>query len=169
MTRTPLVALLLSALAVGCAGDDTNPAAPAQDASVAGADCTSPLLSAAGDAGSCTTCLQQGCFAQVSSVLSATAAACSAAQAALAICASGPCGPACGGSLGATTLDAGAALSATCQAYVRCCVASNASLLDAGISLGSVQLSCEQNASLDTDAQCATLAAQMQDAGVVCP
>jgi hypothetical protein len=124
-----------------------------------------------GDAGGgCATCLERACFGQLAAYLGATTATCSAASAALSTCASGTCGPACGGTDGTTTIDAGTAFSPTCQTYVACCVAANsAALLDAGITLAAIELSCDQNASVSTDAQCATDTAEFLDAGVACP
>jgi hypothetical protein len=52
---------------------------------------------------------------------------------------------------------------------VTCCIAaSSAALLDAGITLASIELSCDQSASVSTDVQCATNIAEFLDAGVAC-
>jgi hypothetical protein len=168
MKRALLLGQVVLALAVlgGCSGGSSG-GAPGGDA---GGACPNPVAASEGDAGSgCATCLERGCFSQLTAYLGATAATCSAASTALSTCASNACGPACGGSDGTTTIDAGTTFSPTCQTYVACCVAANsAALLDAGITLASIALSCDQNASVSTDAQCATDTAEFLDAGVVC-
>lgn len=160
------VALALSLL--GACSGGSNGGAPAADGG--GSVCPNPVAASEGDAGgACATCLERGCFTQLTAYLGATTATCSAASTALLTCASAACGPACGGSDGTTTIDAGTTFSPTCQAYVACCIAANsAALLDAGITLAAIELSCDQNASVSTDTQCATDTAEFLDAGVVC-
>jgi hypothetical protein len=156
------------ALLSACSGGSSG-AAPGADGGGASV-CPNPVPASEGDAGGgCATCLESGCFTELSAQLAATTATCSAASAALSTCASTTCALACGGSDGTATIDAGTTFSPTCQSYVACCIAaSSAALLDAGITLASVALSCEQNASVSTDAQCATDIAEFLDAGVTC-
>ncbi len=161
------VALALVLLG-GCSGGSSG-GAPGADGGGAPV-CPNPVAASEGDAGGgCATCLESGCFSQLGAYLAATAATCSAASSALSACASAACGPACGGSEGPTTIDAGTTFSPTCQTYVACCIAAgSAAQLDAGITLASIALSCDQNASVSTDAQCATATAEFLDAGVAC-
>jgi hypothetical protein len=56
----------------------------------------------------------------------------------------------------------GGALSAACQQYVTCCVAS------AGDAGSAITASCQSSASFMTDAECSQQVATYQDAGVVC-
>jgi hypothetical protein len=161
-------ATLALVLLGGCSGGSSG-GAPGADGGGTSV-CPNPVAASEGDAGGgCATCLESGCFSQLGAYLAATTATCSAASAALSTCASTACGPACAGSDGTATIDSGTTFSPTCQTYVACCIAANSvALLDAGITLASIELSCDQNASVSTDAECATDTAEFLDAGVVC-